>query len=241
MDEQDLYEGQGGQDAGGIQAPPPASAAATKAKRAPQKTVDQFWDIFTTKYPGKVSSILPENVYAKSKAANEPKGVVRGRAAFKSYEETKSDCIAAVEKIAKECRRVNMRYRDPHFDIEFDLKWDKKDCLEGLVTYSSESPLTPSSVKRVPVSNSLAIEFFITHIDLCSSSLRTRSSRLMTLLLAMSVRAVTVTAGFCLLFVPSPTRLASSTKSVLPEMRKLVFTASSFIEVWVRQVSKFPY
>ncbi|MCJ1248506.1 hypothetical protein MMC30_005724 [Trapelia coarctata] len=148
MDDQNMYEGQDGQDAGAVQGPLPAPAPSKSTKRAPQKTVDQFWDVFTTKYPGKVSSILPGNVYAKSKAANEPRGVVRGRAALKSYEETKNDCIAAVEKIAKECRRVNMRYRDPHFDIEFDLKWNKNDCLEGLV-YTGER-FTPNSVKRVP-------------------------------------------------------------------------------------------
>jgi len=205
MDDPNLYEGQ---DAGGFQVPLPAPAPSKNVKRAPQQTVDRFWDVFSTKFPGKVSSILPENVYAKSKAANEPKGVARGRAALKSYEETKSDCIAAVEKIAKECRRVNMRYRDPHFDIEFDLKWGKNDCLEGLV-YSAEGPLSPNSVKRVPVSKSSSIDFFMAPIDLRRKSLRTHSLQSMTLLLAMSVRAATATAGFCPLFVPSPTSLAS--------------------------------
>jgi hypothetical protein len=124
------------------------------AMRHPQATVDHFWDIFTTKHPGRVKNVLPENIYAKSKAAHEPKGVVHGQAALKSYQETRQDCIAAVKKIAKECRRVNMRYRDPHFDIEFDLKWGKNDCLEGLVPGEGE-PFGPKSVKRVPVSKIL--------------------------------------------------------------------------------------
>lgn len=149
MDDQSFYQGRDSQDAGVPENPLPAPKP-KNIRRAPQKTVDQFWNIFTTKFPGKVSNILPENVYAKSKAANEPRGVVRGQAALKSYEETKSDCIAAVQKIAKECRRVNMRYRDPHFDIEFDLKWGRNDCLEGLV--SQGEPFQPNSVKRVPVS-----------------------------------------------------------------------------------------
>ena len=119
--------------------------------QTPQQNVNKFWDVFTTKFPGRVDRVLPDNVYAKSKAASEAKGVVHGQAALKSYEETKVECIRAVEKIAKECRRVNMRYRDPHFDIEFDLKQNKNDCLQGLVSGNGEL-LLPQSVKRVNVS-----------------------------------------------------------------------------------------
>ena len=60
-----------------------------------------------------------------------------------------------MEKIIDECRRVNQKYRDPHFDLEFDLKTGRRDCLESLdnIRYSfsdSESdsisprPLSPS-------------------------------------------------------------------------------------------------
>ena len=122
--------------------------------KAPQESIDQFWASFTTKFPGKPQRILPANVYAKTKAANSPKGVVHGQAAIKSYEQASAECVAAVEKIAKECRRVNMKYRDPHFDIEFDLKravMGPRDCLDGLYGRNDESAL-PKSVKRVPVS-----------------------------------------------------------------------------------------
>lgn len=37
-----------------------------------------------------------------------------------------------MEKIVKECRRINQKYRDPHFDLEFDLKMNRGDCLTGL-------------------------------------------------------------------------------------------------------------
>lgn len=120
-------------------------------QQPPQKAVDQLWEAFTTKYPGKVHSILPHNIYAESKAARVPKGVVRGERAGKSYEEAAAECKAAVEKISKECRRVNMKYRDPHFDIEFDLKWGVRDCLDGLVRGESTYELSPKSVKRVTV------------------------------------------------------------------------------------------
>lgn len=31
-----------------------------------------------------------------------------------------------------ECRRVNQRYRDPHFDLEIDQKQNRRDCLDSL-------------------------------------------------------------------------------------------------------------
>ena len=127
----------------------PADPPRAVKKQAPQKTVDDFWAAFTTKFPGKVHTIIPKNAYSKSKAAHEPKGTVCGQPALKSYEEARDECVATVEKIAKECERVNMRYRDPHFDIEFDLKNGKRDCLNGLLIYPDAG--TPKSVKRVHV------------------------------------------------------------------------------------------
>ena len=110
---------------------------------------------FTTKYPGKVHSILPSDTYAKSKASKNKKGIISSQRTVKSYEQAASECKHAVEKIAKECRRINHRYRDTHFDIEWDLKRGYRDCLDGLVP-SEESP-QPKSVKRVPVCLSILL------------------------------------------------------------------------------------
>jgi hypothetical protein len=117
----------------------------------PQQTIEDFWCAFTTKYPGKVLSILPKNVYAKHKAQREPQGTVYGQHALKSYEEARAECMAAVEQISLECRRVNMRYRDPHFDIEFDLKTRSRRCLDGIGGFDSKESPCPRAVKRVPV------------------------------------------------------------------------------------------
>ncbi|CAO1597197.1 MAG: hypothetical protein LQ349_000117 [Xanthoria aureola] len=134
------------------QGPPPSTVDVAPSKkvkkRVPQRNVDEFWDKFTTKFPGKIYSILPSNVYARTKAAQSPVGLVHGRATRKSYDEAVADCRAAVDGIARECRRVNLKYRDPHFDIEFDLKRNKRDCLDALTGAGSD--LTPKSVKRVP-------------------------------------------------------------------------------------------
>ncbi|KAG9026669.1 hypothetical protein FRB95_008568 [Tulasnella sp. JGI-2019a] len=53
-------------------------------------------------------------------------------------------CRAKVERIAKECRSRNRRFRD----IEFDLEEDKKLCLHALDT-SEDSAFTPADVLRV--------------------------------------------------------------------------------------------
>ena len=96
-------------------------------------------------------SVLPADIYAKTKASKTKKGVVSGQVAAKSYDQAASECVNAVEKIAKECRRVNLKYRDPHFDIEWDLKRGWRDCLDGLEK-DEEDRARPRSVKRIPVS-----------------------------------------------------------------------------------------
>jgi hypothetical protein len=118
-------------------------------KQAPQQTVDQFWDRFNTKYPGKVFTVLPDNPYARSKAAQKAKGVIQGSAAVKSYEEARSECELAVRRIVKECEHINQKYTDPHFDLEFDLKTGKRNCLDGLRGRNLE--MLPRGVKRVTV------------------------------------------------------------------------------------------
>lgn len=80
--------------------------------------------------------------------------MVKGENAIASYDEAVNICKAKVSKIAQECRRVNQKYRDPHFDIEFDLKWGRRDCLEPLSNTSrkankKKTGFAPNSVKRV--------------------------------------------------------------------------------------------
>jgi len=74
-----------------------------------------------------------------------------GTTAQASYEEAAAVCRAKVSKIVKECRRVNQKYRDPHFDLEVDLKLNGRDTLESLCnTKEKEDPgFRPKSAKRV--------------------------------------------------------------------------------------------
>ncbi|KAK5230439.1 hypothetical protein LTR99_008256 [Exophiala xenobiotica] len=127
---------------------PPAAKPRRKARRqTPQETVRQFWDKLNTKYPGKVFTVLPDNPYARKKAAKTPHGTVSGQRAAKSYEEARAECERDVERITKECRRLNQKYRDTHFDIEWDLKSGQRNCLDGL--YAPGDSMKPKGVKRV--------------------------------------------------------------------------------------------
>lgn len=75
------------------------------------------------------------------------------------FERAVQECRAKVRKLIKECRRVNMRYRDATFDLDWDLKWERGYCLNGLENTKFEisgralanlSSNVPKSVKRVP-------------------------------------------------------------------------------------------
>ncbi|KAI1455609.1 cysteine proteinase [Annulohypoxylon moriforme] len=115
----------------------------------PQQAIDEFWAKFTTKAPGKATTIIPHNEYAEKAAKRSTKAV--GTNTQTSYEEAAAVCKAKVAKIVKECRRVNQKYRDPHFDLESDLKWGSRDTLESLSNTEggSDSDFRPKSVKRV--------------------------------------------------------------------------------------------
>lgn len=130
-------------------------------KHAPQRSIDDFWAKFTTKHPGKIFTILPDNLYAKRAAAHAPKGSIPGVNALASYDQAVASCRNKVAKIVKECRRLNQKYRDPHFDIEADFKRSQAlpdtpaDCLTGLD--KEQSDFQPMSVKRVEVGQSTMV------------------------------------------------------------------------------------
>lgn len=120
----------------------------------PQEKLDQFWDVFEPEYLGKINRILPTSLLESSPAASKQAGD-RSHKAFHSYEDAKARCIRDVKRIARECRAHNIRYTDPHFDIERDLKITRRrDCLDGLYNYttsgsSSSEKYHPTDVKRV--------------------------------------------------------------------------------------------
>lgn len=79
------------------------------------------------------TAVIPQNkTTAKTVKGKSNIASSSGTTTTKSYEEAAAICRAKVEKIVKECRRINQKYRDPHFDLEFDLKMNRRDCLDPL-------------------------------------------------------------------------------------------------------------
>ncbi|KAM4065897.1 calpain family cysteine protease [Hirsutella rhossiliensis] len=112
---------------------------------APQTIVDDFWTKFTTKAPGKATTVLPQDQHADTTPSKTTQD---------SYDEAAVVCRAKVVQIIKECRRVNKKYRDPHFDLESDLKLGRRDCLQSLPNVKGvKAPpgggFNPRSAKRV--------------------------------------------------------------------------------------------
>ena len=101
----------------------------------------EFRRVYSFKLSGCLTSVfsaikvLPKNDYSGQlgkKPATKDGKVGGGKTAQASFKEAAALCRAKVAKIVEECRRVNQKYRDPHFDLEFDLKTGRRDCLESL-------------------------------------------------------------------------------------------------------------
>ena len=116
-----------------------------------QANVDSFWASFYAKHPGTVYNVIPTEPFREKDTFKSTKSKGNGKRAVVSYEEAAIACKQAVDKIAKDCRRVNQKYRDQNFDIELDLKLKKRDCLDGLDT-DPEDAAQPKATKRIPVS-----------------------------------------------------------------------------------------
>jgi Calpain family cysteine protease len=140
---------------GGPAAANGANGTTSKKKRTKpqhaQTTIDNFWSRFTAPNPAKPFIVLPDNAHAV-RAANSGSQIA-GKNAQASYAEARAACMAKVAKIVRECRRLNVKYRDPHFDIEDDFrKWTSNErpyanCLMGLNEIRTD--MKPMSVKRV--------------------------------------------------------------------------------------------
>ncbi|KAB5569964.1 hypothetical protein GE09DRAFT_1170855 [Coniochaeta sp. 2T2.1] len=140
------------------QAPPaPANSndktKVKKRKLPPQLTINRVWKRFSKKKFTKALAVLPFDPV--------PPPVVSERAnelLSTGYERAAEECRRKVRKIIQECRRVNMRYRDPGFDLDWDLKMEKGHCLNSLgrtkfdlsaTTMLNPSATVPKAVKRV--------------------------------------------------------------------------------------------
>lgn len=89
-----------------------------KKKPPPQQAINRIWKKLQARKPTTPLAVLPFDPVpppAGPERANEPSD--------SSYERAVDECRRKVRKIIKECRRVNMRYRDPGWDlVSFNMR-----------------------------------------------------------------------------------------------------------------------
>lgn len=139
-----------------------------KKRVPPQQSINRIWKKFSNGKFHKALSVLPFDP-VKPPAASNGSNELLGQ----GYERAAEDCRRKVQKIVKECKRLNKRYRDPGWDLvrsfirtdkarltaqDWDLKYEKGHCLNTLVKEKfdisssnmlSTSASVPKAVKRV--------------------------------------------------------------------------------------------
>ncbi|KAF2966294.1 hypothetical protein GQX73_g7248 [Xylaria multiplex] len=123
-----------------------------KRKPPPQQSINKIWRRFATKKYTKALSVLPFDPVPLPSTSEGPNELLSV-----GYERAREECSRRVKKIIQECKRVNTRYRDPGFDLDWDLKMGRGHCLNYLGsskfdmsnTRYSTTTSVPKSVKRV--------------------------------------------------------------------------------------------
>ncbi|CAN8096710.1 unnamed protein product [Discula destructiva] len=123
------------------------------AKRPAQESINSIWAKFSQKKFSKALAVLPFAPVAASCSDERGNELLQA-----GYERAAEECRRKVRKIITECRRVNTRYRDPGWDLDWDLKWGKGHTLNSLTettfdichkTLLDPEARVPKAVKRV--------------------------------------------------------------------------------------------
>ncbi|KAG9257198.1 uncharacterized protein F5Z01DRAFT_617296 [Emericellopsis atlantica] len=124
-----------------------------KKRLPPQQSVNRIWKKFSNRKFHKALSVLPFDPVQPPACSDRSNELLSD-----GYERAVEECRRKVEKIVKECKRVNQRYRDPGFDLDWDFKYEKGNCLNSLgsskfelnsTTLLSSTASVPKAVKRV--------------------------------------------------------------------------------------------
>lgn len=124
-----------------------------KKKLPPQQSINKIWKRFSKRKFHKALAVLPFDPVLPPAVSERP-----NERLWDGYHRAAAECRSKVEKIVRECRRINTRYRDPGFDLDFDFKYEKGHCLNYLgaqkwelnrTTLMSSSATVPKAVKRV--------------------------------------------------------------------------------------------
>ncbi|KAK8851278.1 calpain family cysteine protease [Apiospora arundinis] len=123
-----------------------------KRKLPPQQSINKIWRHFSAKKFSRALAILPFDPVPLPAEPERPNELLSA-----GYERAVEECRRKVKKIIQECRRVNTRYRDQGWDIDWDLKMTKGNTLNYLGSNKfdvagprlSSSTSVPKAVKRV--------------------------------------------------------------------------------------------
>ncbi len=83
-----------------------------KLKLPPQQTINRIWKRFSNKKFSRALAVLPFDPVLPPTISDRSNELLSA-----GYERAAEECRRKVRKIIQECRRVNMRYRDPGFDL----------------------------------------------------------------------------------------------------------------------------
>ena len=83
-----------------------------KLKLPPQQTINRVWKRFSNKRFNRALAVLPFDPVLPPTISERSNELLNA-----GYERAVEECRRKVQKIIQECRRVNMRYRDPGFDL----------------------------------------------------------------------------------------------------------------------------
>jgi hypothetical protein len=124
-----------------------------KRKVPPQQSINRIWKRFSNKRFNKALAVLPFDPVLPPIISDRSNELLNA-----GYERAAEECRRKVRKIIQECRRVNTRYRDPGWDLDWDLKMEKGHCLNSLgrtkfdlsmSTLMNPSAIVPKAVKRI--------------------------------------------------------------------------------------------
>ncbi|RFU75724.1 calpain [Trichoderma arundinaceum] len=124
-----------------------------KKRLPPQQSINKVWKKFSNRKFHKALSVLPFDPVAPRSGLDRPNELLS-----EGYERAAEECRRKVQKIVQECRRVNMRYRDPGWDLDWDLRYERGNTLNYIgsnkfeisrSTLLGSKAVVPKAVKRV--------------------------------------------------------------------------------------------
>ncbi|KAF4448486.1 hypothetical protein FALBO_16796 [Fusarium albosuccineum] len=125
---------------------------------SPQERIDRIWKEFSNYQPHRTLTIINIDPPSSPIAIGQSNKLL-----YEDYARTTAECRRKVGKIVKECKRVNMRYRDSSWDLEWDLRHERGHCLNSLG--QQEFDLSPTALlgseDKVPKAVKRVHEIFV--------------------------------------------------------------------------------